>query len=670
MKKIVIFCLLLLNISLVARSNYISVFEDDKTDYIQELKLEKEIYAEIKAELAYYRNILEKQSIVKKLFLQGENQKIKRLIRKDAKRLDRLSEMKQFTSYKMKINEQRIIFSDIPVLSDYLIYYNARKANINGDHGLAISLFEDLVNNYPQSDKLDLGIKLLEQEYFIEGMDQELVILADRFENTHSFQQNFWLGHSLFNLGRYEESRAVFEVLKQVPEYANKADMMLALLKTFTKDIKTAIQEFLNLKDKYTPENENYDFIIISLARLYAAEQMNEDAIIYYSQYTKMHSQNLSDRIIYEFASVLYNASKYEDAIFLLDKIINRELKTEYFVSAKYLKAISLQGKGDVEKAEANLTAMVKQNDILLETLNTKYRLLKKYHESRLRSANLDISDSEKQRIEKHTIDLENALAKTNMTLQDLYTGLNPGSLKMLRILEEEYFWYSSIISYMKAIIKLADIRPNKKIPEILDDEIARVDSSGISLNIINYLGHLDKITQEDYIVARTLAEEKFNCNKLLVTWHEIEETAMMNNNTDILPYTKKTIRILNDNLESIELVANYFTKRKMDKDLKKLINEEISAIDKRKRQLVALKKEVIEKFNKMIAQRLSNKKEYLSAEFESLNLLYDKTLSMIISAIRKENENYQYNLLGILFRETQILDEEYKQYRDNLKNE
>jgi len=240
----------------------------------------------------------------------------------------------------------------------------------------------------------------------------------------------------------------------------------------------------------------------------------------------------------------------------------------------------------------------------------------------------------------------------------------------MLKILEEEYMSYSSTIADMEAVILLAESLPNKRIPEILDREIAASDSSIITLQVLSYLGHRPRFSSQDFNFAKALATEKIYQENLLITWEEIEQIAIQNNHEEMLPSIQSSQRNIRENLESIGVIAQYMFKGKPSDDFQELIKDEAVAIDKNKIELMELKKDVIKNFNKLIARRLSNEKELMISEFEHLQFIYDDTLSELMGEITSANAKYQFSLLSILFKQTQIMDKEYKEFQEKVKNE
>ncbi|MCK4696212.1 MAG: hypothetical protein KAT74_10640, partial [Candidatus Cloacimonetes bacterium] len=403
---------------------------------------------------------------------------------------------------------------------------------------------------------------------------------------------------------------------------------------------------------------------------LYVANGEISTGLNFYEKYYEHQKEDLSDDLLYEIALQFYNNANFNKAIAYFNQIIKKAVKSEYFASAKFLVSVSEQGRGNYDMAENTLSEIISRNNILLETMNAKYRLLTKHNDTRKKLTKYDISDEERDELQQQSDDLEAALRNTNKTMLDLYTGMDTNTLNILQLLEEEYLSYSSTIADIDAIIMLANTIPNTRIPAIIDREIAATDSSIITLQIINYLGHRSRFTYKDYNFARALAVEKVYQDNLLKTWNDIEQTAIDNKHADIVNAIRQSKQLIEENLESIDVIAQYMFKGKPSDELQQIIQEESEAIGKNRDNLISLKKEVIANFNKIIARRLSKEKEILVAEFESLTLSYNKALSYIMNEITYENDKYQFSLLGVLFKQTQILDEEYKEYQEKVRNE
>ena len=483
-------------------------------------------------------------------------------------------------------------------------------------------------------------------------------------------QQNYWLAQAYYNTGRYTEAETYFIILKKDKRFAFRSEAMLALISYFTEDLKSSIEKFTELEISYNNRTDYYEYVLISLARLHLANNDFEKALMYYDNYYDFTYDSISDEIIYEIAIQNYNNKRNDRAIEYFKVIIERSVKSQYFASAKFFVAVTEQGRGNYDQAENTLTEMITINKVLMKTMNTKYSLLEKISKLRRGLNHKDISDEEKNTLKAQTDNLEKALIQTNITLEELYTGLDNYSLQTLQIIEEEYLSYSSTIADMDAIILLARSLPNKRIPAILDREIASSDSSLITLQVLSYLGHRPRFSNQDFNFAKTLASEKIYQENLLKTWMEIEQIAIQNNHEEMLPSIRNSQKNLQENLESIDVIARYMFKGKPSDEFQDLIKDEALAIEKNKKELLELKKDIIKNFNKFVARKLNNEKEILIAEFEGLQFIYDDLLTELMDEIDYANNQYLFSLLSILFKQTQIMDDEYKEFQEKVKNE
>ncbi|MBC8415020.1 MAG: tetratricopeptide repeat protein [Candidatus Cloacimonetes bacterium] len=644
--------------------------QEQEKPLLEQLKEERKELAVLEEEISYFYNLLQQRAGVRKLYEKGKISDLKKVFSKHVKVMDRMFEENRLEALSLKIGEQKIVYGDIVELQDQILYYRAKLAFIKKDYKKAQNLLEDLVANYPQSQRLNPGLLILQEIYFREGRDEQLITCFDNYAEDISIKQNYWLAQSYFNVGRYEDALSIFKALSKNKEFGFQAKAMQAMIAYFMDGIDTAIEKFKILEERYGAGTDYYDFVILSLARLYSVNDDIDKALTHYENYSNTHNGKIDDALLYEIALQFYNNQNYNKAINYFNEIVKKPVKSEYFASAKFLVAVSEQGRGNFDQAESTLTEIISRNNILLETMNTKYRLLAKYNETCRELTHLDIPAEEIEALQKKADNIEEALQSTNSTMQELYTGLDPLSLELLQLLEEEYLSYSNTIADIEAIILLANTIPNKRIPAIIDREIASTDSSIVTLQILNYLGHRSRFTYKDYDFARALAIEKVYQDNLLKTWNEIEQIAIANKHEEMLQTIRESRKLVEENLESIDVIAQYMFKGKPSDEFQQIIQEESEAIDKNRENLISLKQEVIENFNKQIAKRLSKEKEILVAEFQSLNLSYDKALAIIMDEVKVENEKYQFSLLGVLFKQTQIIDEEYQEFQEKLRNE
>jgi len=628
----------------------------------------------IQEEDPYLYSLLLEKKKVHDLYNDGEFKGVERSFKKEQKRLDRYIKKKDIENLSYQYNDTQIIFGDIPTYQDLLIYYGAEYFFLNGAINKARSNSEILIEEYPESEKYQETILLLMQIYFLQQENEQLVEIADFYNGKYSEDQKFWLAQSYFNLEQYELAEEKFQEIRKSKIYGFRAEMMMALIDYFSRDIDTSLKHFFALEEKHKPKTDYYYFLYISMARLLKEKELLAAALEYYEKFVVAYPTEISDEIYFEIASSFREYGDYDKSIYYYSKIVEKPKKSSYFPAAKYYVSIVQQEKGDFDQAKENLEDIIAQNTLVMETLNVKYKLMNKYNKLCYDIFFQNPNEEEKSKKEKKCQELENAIDKTNRTLQDLYTGVDRKSVLSLNLIEEEYFSYSTTIEYMEAIIQLAKTTKNKRVPKIIDGYIVELDSSLVMLGVINYLGHLPQVSRRDIQIARILIEERMYEEKLISAWHDISKMAEKRNDPEMKASAERSFQLLSLNLESLDKISQIAFKGSPSPEIKEIIEAETKAIEQNITELNILKQQVIEKFNLQIAKKLSKEKSNMINEFDFLKNSYDDVIGIMAGDINSTNENYQFNLLDVYFRESKSLDQQYeeiqKNYQDNINNE
>lgn len=627
--------------------------------------------AYLEEEVAYFFNLLKQQQAVRELYEREKYADILKVYNKHTKEFDRMFEDYDLEMLAVKIGEHRLIYGKIPILHDQIRFYQAKLFFYRNEYSRARNHLEDIVNNYPQSSRLGEALLMLQRVYFYEGFDQELIALFDNYTGEMSLEQNYWLAQAYFNVGEYEDSREIFEILRMDALYSYRAASMLAMITYFQGDLKAAIEQFLVLTgDNYKKNNPDFDFGFLALARLYTLDKDEVNSLQYYNKYSRLQKEPIPDAILFEIASQYNNSNMYKEALAFLERIIKKPQKSQYYTSAKFLIAMINSGENDLNLIENAVAELISQNEMLLNTLNTKYKLLDDYSSIRRVIARGNLSQSEVDQYAAQIIEIEEDLQTTNSTMQEFYQGMNPVTLNTLMILEEEYKTYTGTVSDIDALILLANSVPNDKIPRLLEEEIAYSDSIVYVLQTLNYLGHRTQVSAYEFEIAKRLAIEKMYADMDLKVWNELQVIAQDNNHPEIVGKISQYKALLAANIRSFDVIADYMFGGTPSAEFRASIENEIASIENKKQEMIELKVVVQQDFNKRIAAKLSKEKQIMVSEFDSLRNLYDKALSTMINDVTSVTDEYQMKLLGLLFEQTQIMDMKYKELQEKVRNE
>ena len=644
--------------------------ERSKNELIALIHAELDELAILEGEIEYFNSLLIHRKKAKELYDAGKISELNKLFNTHTRKLESYFEKGNFDLIRKKVGELKIIYTKFDFVNDQLMYYDAKLLSVSKNELKAQEKLEYLIQNYPNSPKLDNAIFLLAEMYFKTDENQKLIDIYGRLSGENTVKHQFWLGNAYFNLGRYEESTNVFKTFTKDPEYGFKAKLMLALNSYFTQGADVAIDYFTLLKEIAPIEDPDFSFIVLSLARLYSEIDKDDIALIYYEQYVILERDyGIEDEVLFEIATAYNNNKKFDQAILYFIKITEKPRKSEYFASAKFYIAVAELNKGDFEGAQAGINDMIYQNQLLMETINQKYYLLDKYSILRKKLFDPNLSEEEFSATKSKLVKVERALETTNKLVQDLYLGLNPYSLKVLESVEAEYLSYSDMIDDMDIVIKIAETTPNRKMANKMDDKIDALNTDLIGVQILSYIGEEGNYTYDEFRFARTLANEKISTQLLIEEMNEIKVLAEVKR-PKVAASVAKIIDLLALNIGSIDTIAKYSFTPNLSSDEKQIIAAEIESIESNKKSYELLKDSILKNFNKKIAKKLQKQRDLFADEFVVLREYYDGVLTSAMEDVAIENDKYEMSLLNILFKQTQNEDEDYKALQEKIRNE
>ena len=263
MKKIYFVLLLLfLGLSLIAQDEINSSSNHSARDksLLEQLKEEKKELAILEEELSYYHNLLQQRVTVRELYKQKKLSSIENVFSKTTKIIDRMFDENLIKKASLKIGELELIYKDIDELKDRVLYYQGKLAFTKGNNKKAQDLLGIIIEDYPHSSMLNPSILILEEIFFVEGLDQKFIDIFDRYTAEKSLKQNYWLAQVYYNVGRHSEALDYLKILTKNKEYAFRAMAMIALISYYTDGLESSIEKFYELENKYNKRTDYYEF--------------------------------------------------------------------------------------------------------------------------------------------------------------------------------------------------------------------------------------------------------------------------------------------------------------------------------------------------------------------------------------------------------------------------
>ncbi len=645
-----------------------SLFSQTKTSIvIRQINAEKLLLKEQQKELEKYADLLEERKQINSLISQNKTKKVIKLFTNQTKIIDKYLKKNQVESANAKFNRVKIIFQKADFLEDLLLYYKSKIVFAEGENEVATKLLQQLITEYPNSTKRDFAIVKLENIYFQNGLNWEYIEIYNQSNTEKTELQKYHFAHCNYNIGNIEDAKKIFQGLTKTKKFGFRSESMLALISYFSEGADKAIVEFQILENKNkATKTPHYYFILLSLARLFADKNESEKSLEYYDKYYQLQLENVGAEVLYEIASQYKNVKNYDMALTYLRRIIKVPQKTKYFAPAKFLIAMIEHELGDYDSAEQHLDDVILPNEEFLATLTSKYDLLNEYNRLRKKI----VADSADINSQKQLAEVENKLETMSRAIKDYYTELDSASVQTLQELETEYLHYCETITDMEAVIELKKTTQNTELLPIIDETIEKDETSLLILQIMKYLANAKNITNIDYQIAKALASERIYEESLLNMWTQIEQTAKLKNADEIFVFAKKSKNLVQNNIQSLDLIAKYKFNPQMSDELSDVIKMQAENIEKNKKDLLVLRDDVLNNLNKKIAQKLEKKKNVLSDEFEEIKILYQQSIAAISDYIGRENVEGSLTLLDVLFKKSQKMDEEYERLKENKKQD
>ncbi|MDP8210939.1 MAG: tetratricopeptide repeat protein [Candidatus Stygibacter australis] len=643
---------------------------------LEEIRQESFDLAVLDDEVDYYQQLVDKRNRVKSLLEQNRLSTIREIFERDLAELDVIFESDDTERAVKKLWEITRIYKGISTLDikNYfperlLQYYEARLDVQDGHYEKARRVLEkNLTNNVDPQHRNEI-VSLLEEIYFNLKIWEDYISVYPIFRGINTTRQRWWLGQSFYNTGRLDDASTVFRRLANDEEYGLRSRCMSILLTYQNGNINQAITDFLTLKYQYPPSTPYFNFINLSLARLYAISGDNNEAISLYDQYVQLQ-KDIPDDILYEIATVYKNFGEYTQAINYYQKITEKPVKSNYYVTAKYFTAITEQDRGNYESGRENLREIIEKNDNLMLSLNKKYALLENYSSLLHNLITETLSPERRNQIDTQLNDLENQFQENREEIETYSEGVDSKSLLYLKQLEQEYFSYTITLANYEAFVRYSRNPMLKRLPSIQNYQMSRTDSSVVYLQMVNYVENLSKKSAESYTLAKFLAEQKVYLAFIRDIWFDIKGLGIDYSAPDIIEVAENADSLISSNLEIISDLEVWAFKSEHSKEEEDLLAEKRNLIENNNKELEKNEQEFIDKFTQDVTPQLANKVDNFAASQDEIRNHYIDTITAMVESLSDENQMYENTLLDILYRQSKLLDEEYVEFREQITNE
>lgn len=624
----------------------------------EQISIEKYELNRLEEELAYYQNILNLKTAIQKLYSLGNIEEIEQRFSHRSEQFNDLLQDDFLKESQLSVNEQKIIFEGIAEIKDQLLLNEARLYYRQNKIESARKILEEIVSDYQSSPSWQPAYELLTKLCFEHHDDEKLIDLIENYEIEKTELLAFQYANALYNLGKYDQAETEFEQLVDSQSYGHKSQSILAIINYLSGDSKTATEQLkLLLKEKDVPTSVT-NFALLNLGRIYLLQE-SEQAWPYFEEYYHNNSV-LDDEILYEIARYFFFAGKYDQAKVLLSEIVEQTPKSRFYVSANFMLTITNYNPTEQENMEMAVDSLIAANQELLDNLNSKLYFLEKFEKIQEQLVNIDTLDTTYENLSHQLNLIELELDEIDNQLSKFYQGSSLQNLRKLSFLEEEYKNYAGLLAEIRALILIAKQMPKQNFSTYLDKQMTLNDSSLITLHVVKYLQAKPVISPQDFQLARSLALEKVLLQSELEEWQNLKDTASQN--MELLAKIEAYESLLQANLDSFDTIADYIFYYSQAPNSEQYLNDEILAIQENRSELRRLQKNIGDSFDNLISQKLQRESESLLAEFSRLKADYYSLIDAFALDITKENKEYEYEILDLLYRNVQELDAKYQE--------
>ncbi|MCD4828721.1 MAG: tetratricopeptide repeat protein [Candidatus Cloacimonetes bacterium] len=639
------------------------------SDGALEAVLEEEYYAfdRINAEIERLGLLAVRRTEVKQAYESGNLASVQRMFLVDSEPLLDFLDNMEYSPALGELIDLILVYQNVPQLGDQLLLYEGVIYKGYGRLATAQSRFEELLAEYPGSQYSNDAVIMLEEIYFLLDENEALVSLAAQYPDNMRPKQVFWLANAHFNLDNMEEAEALFNSLLSDPNYGFKAEALLALTSYYNFGLEYAIEKFLILVLDYPEESLNFDFVYLSLGRLYQERGDFEKALYCYNYFMDITQQQFTDEFYYELVLLNLQMEDYETALSFLGELLNDPYETSYYNSPNYLSAIINYGQGNITDAKGDINLALDDTSLMVNVLDAKRELIRR-HKDLMNQYNQSSTRNAREEVRTRLLDLNEQIYVSTGTLENVAVGLSPDDVIRLQIYEEEFALVNDTIEQVRLLIDLANSRPNTKVPEQIDQRVEELDGYIVEIGTLQYLSSLDQLKMGDYELAYALANEIGKTRLLVDKWQRFSDSP--GTSPDVRSRAQRAIGLMQGNLQSLETVALYaFGEQRTETEFQQKLAQELQILQDFRTRMLMVREQAVRDYNRQIAKRLGSVNLLLLDENQGLREQYVEVLASLEQNVQDVSARFEYTLLDILYDETLQMDEQFQQlqaeYRD-----
>ena len=445
-------------------------------------------------------------------------------------------------------------YRNVASLQDDLLFIDCKKATYSQDWDMVALKANDLLKRYPDSNRKTIALRYWKLALFKSGKDQEYVNLVEEYPEFEVSTQKFQYGQALYNIGRSDDALNYLEEAALDDRYTLRATATLGLIELSKGNVDSAVMIFELLQNNFSPDTPYYDFVLLSIARLFSHFGDPETAISYYQAYSQLNNDNISE-VIYEIGIAHRNAGNLEKAKKAFERLLETKFADDYYVQTLYNLILIDQELNNGQAANQLMSDYQARVDDYFESLLKNRNLMNEIRTLR-NNYLMENEQSRKEIIKEQITAKEEEILQNQLALDEKISFLDARSLQLIKELEltliertETYFIELDLIEQYRN-------RPKDELISIVNRDRANKEEDYL-LNITEeLLSDIDSPNDDQFLRAYWYANQLYLKRKYLVNVSNlIEKTrAYPEKNAEL----RELLREENENLDEIKVKAKF----------------------------------------------------------------------------------------------------------------
>jgi TolA-binding protein len=641
------------------------------SDRVMLVREELQEVVDLEDQIDHLREIALRKKQVNGLEKRGQQEQIKQLFIDDEAKLKDYLIQKDLAYTILYLEDLKLAYKGTNSVDDQFLFYDALIGFQQKKYTRAQGMLEELLKRYPSSTKTKSSLYTLQSIYIKTDQNEKFLKVYDDYIWDKSIDQQFWYGQVLYNTCSYYDSDSVFQGLTSDPVYGFRAQVMIALITTFTTSPDIGLESFLLLKDSFSPETPYYEIVPLNIARLYSQIGMTELATKYYSYYNNLVSENgrMTSDVKFEIAIMSMNSGDLEMSKALLDDIQSDPYASEYYAACVYLLSTIDYENRSLDESEEIVTQAKEIADLYLDILLAKHKKVNELKNLKTSLFDAQTKDEKLDLISK----IQSAEDKISMASEKMLTtasGADAATMRKLWQMENDYI--DTVNSTVDEVLKIYMLsqQPNDSRVVMVDSNLLLTDQLYILSLAKKYLLDMPNISRSDLNTALAVATEIYESNKMIQMWNNVRDLVVKSGKSGQIEKIDESVRMLQKNIANLD---NEMELRYGDywnsPDVARAINEELNSLIAERENLLELRKFVAESFNQRLASLLLRRAR-TSAEKDDVALDgHVETVELIKKDIRTVKSEFDYTIIDLLYIDSIRKDEAFQRARDKQSN-